>query len=233
MADAIINSFFGDDSGPILGLSPTIRIWEVTAAGETLIIGDTCGTGVGSPAADGAMLENEDCGSPTAKDGFYRFVFTEALGYNQNSTYVVRVDGGIAVTGARDRYQTSRLSPADCINTQFIEDAVWDASAASHVGGSPQTMGEFQNNIEVIRTVDIPALFSLLDLVRKYNTNRTKIDTVAKTLTIYDDDCTTVLRVFSLLDSSGTPSVAEVCERTSIGGVGSPLIGPDGLPTCS
>jgi len=45
------------------------------------------------------------------------------------------------------------------------------------------------------------------------DTNRTKIDDVAKTLTVYDDDCTTVLRVFQLLDQNGNPSTDSVCER--------------------
>jgi hypothetical protein len=53
----------------------------------------------------------------------------------------------------------------------------------------------------------------LLDVIRKYSTNRTRVDATAKTLTVYDDDCTTVLRVFDLLDGAGSPSIDEVCER--------------------
>jgi len=232
MAEIIISSYFQDGSGPVTGLSPTLRIWEVTSTGEILIVGSPCGTG---SAVDGAMSELADCGSPeTEMDGFYRYTFDDTLGYDTTKAYVVRVDGGVALATAF-RYQVEKISCVDA--KEGIADSVWLAPAADYQLGSPETMGGLQNDtytsVETIRLTDIPALYMLLDLVRKYNTNRTKIDGAANTLTIYDDDCVTPLRVFRLLDSTGTPSVAEVCERTSIGGVGSPLIGPDGLPTCS
>jgi hypothetical protein len=66
----------------------------------------------------------------------------------------------------------------------------------------------------------------MVDVITKYSTNRTRIDTIAKTLTVYDDDCTTALRVFQLLDSTGTPSIESVCERR-------PIAATDGNPVCS
>lgn len=238
MADIIISSYFEDSSGPLTGLSPTIRIWEVTTAGQDLIVGAPCGSGL---ATDGAMVELDDCGSPEAEDGFYRFTFTEALGYDVESTYVVRVDGGPALS-VEFRYQTQRITPADAVNLDFIADAVWLADPDLYPSSSPESMGGRHNatfeKVEIIRTTDIPALFTLMDLVRKYHTNRTKIDAATNTLTVYDDDCTTPLRVFRLLDSSGTASVEEVCERSSIDGTpdgSSPsgFTGDDGHPTCS
>lgn len=242
MAEIIISSYFENTSGPVLGLSPTVRIWEVTASGENLVVGSTCGSGQNT---DGVMVEMGACGSPvTEQDGFYRFTFADTIGYDPTKSYVVRVDGGGALA-TQFRYQTESITPADAVSAQFIEDAVWDAAAANHVGGSPETMGGLQNlstdvfnSIETVRTNDIPALFNLMDLVRKYSTNRTKINSTNNTLTIYDDDCVTPLRIFRLLDSTGTPSVAEVCERTSIDGAvdgSSPTgsTGDDGFPTCS
>lgn len=235
MADIIISSYFENSSGPVTGLTPTIRIWEVTTMGELLVVGSPCGVGSSS---DGTMTELGDCGSPeTQTDGFYRYTFTDALGYDTESSYVVRVDGG-AVLSTAFRYQTERITPADAVDTTFISDAVWLADPNEYPDGSPQTMGGIQNNIEVIRLNDIPAVFDLLDLVRKYNTNRTKIDTTTSTLTIYDDDCVTPLRIFRLLDSSGTASTSEVCERTSIDGTADPespsgFTGDDDHPTCS
>ena len=224
MAEFIISSYFQDASGPVTGLSPTIRIWEVSSAGDILVIGTPCGT---DSAVDGTMLEVSDCGSPeTEQDGFYRYTFTT---YDPTKAYLARVDGGVTLS-AVFRYQAIDISCAD--SAEGIADAVWNAEAGDYPFGSPITMGGIQNNIEVIRLTDIPAIFMLLDLVRKYNTNRTKIDATANTLTVYDDDCTTVLRTFRLLDSSATPSVEEVCERLPIGGSGSPPIGPDGLQTC-
>lgn len=231
MAEILITSYFENSSGPVLGLSPTIRIWEVSSSSNTLIVGTPCGTGL---PVDGTMSEISDCSSPVAKDGFYSFTFTQALGYNTNNTYLVRVNGGITLP-VSFRYQTLSITPD--VDIEGIGDAVWDTKASEHVGGSPTTMGQLLNNtytsVETIRTNDIPAVFMLLNLVRKYNTNRTKIDVTAKTLTVYDDDCVTPLRIFRLLDHVGTPSVSEVCERTSILGTGSPLIAQDGYPTCS
>lgn len=232
MANIIISSYFQNDSGPVAGLTPTLRIWEVTDIGEVLVVGTPCGTG---SATDGVMLELADCGSPeTEQDGFYRYNFTDVLGYDTTKTYVVRVDGGVTLS-ASFRYQVEKIS---CIDSkEGIASSVWNANAADYTGGSPETMGGLQNNtynsVEIIRTNDIPALYALMDLIRKYDTNRTKIDGANNTLIVYDDDCVTPLRTFRLLDSTGTPSVAEVCERTSINGTGSPLIGPDGFPTCS
>lgn len=242
MAEIIISSYFATSSGPVTGLVPTLRIWEVTAAGQSLVVGSPCGTG---QATNGVMTEMTDCGSPpVANDGFYRFTFTDLIGYDPTKSYVVRVDGGASLAN-QFRYQAERITPADAVDAQFIENAVWDASAADHTGGSPQTMGGLQNlstdifdSVETIRTNDLPAIFDLIDLVRKYSTNRTKINSTNNTLTIYDDDCVTPLRIFRLLDSTGTPSVAEVCERTSIDGTvdgSSPTgsSGDDGFPTCS
>lgn len=230
MAEILITSYFEDSSGPVTGLSPTIRIWQIASGGNTLIVGTPCGSGL---ATDGVMTEISDCGSPVSKDGFYSYTFTTALGYNVSSTYLVRTNGG-APLALSFRFQSSTIVPTD---VEAIGNAVWDAKSSDHVGGSPVTMGQLQNDtytsVETIRTTDIPAVFTLLSLVRKYNTNRTKIDVTAKTLTIYDDDCITPLRIFRLLDSTGTPSVSEVCERTGISGAGSPLLAPDGYPTCS
>ena len=224
MAEFIISSYFQDASGPVTGLNPTIRIWEVTSAGDILVIGSPCGT---DSAVDGTMVEMSECGSPeTEQDGFYRYTFTT---YDPTKAYVVRVDGGASLS-ATFRYQVEKISCAD--STEGIADSVWNADASDYSFGSPVTMGGIQNNIEVIRLNDLPSIYMLLDLVRKYNTNRTKIDATANTLTVYDDDCTTPLRIFELLDSSSTPSVEEVCERKPSFGTGSPPLANDGLPVC-
>ena len=50
-------------------------------------------------------------------------------------------------------------------------------------------------------------------LARKHLTNRDKIDSVAKTLTRYDDDATTPLVVFDLKDGDGVASTDEIFEK--------------------
>lgn len=56
-------------------------------------------------------------------------------------------------------------------------------------------------------------IYDLLDSVRKYVRNRTKIDVSAKTFTVYADDNTTVLEVYDLRDQSNLPSVNNIYER--------------------
>lgn len=78
---------------------------------------------------------------------------------------------------------------------------------------------ETRNNTE--------AILVLLDLVRKYDSNRTRIDPIAQTLTVYDDDGVTPLTIFELKDEDGNLSITEVYERDPLTDRGSP---PDGSP---
>lgn len=218
MAEIVISSYFENSSGPVTGLSPTIRIWEVNATGDILVVGTPCGTG---SASDGAMLEVEDCGSPAStQDGFYRFVFADTIGYDPTKSYVVRVDGGVALQ-TRFRYQTSQISPVDAFSIEGIADAVWDEPRADHL--NPGSTGEALSQIKAETTdiidklyLDADSVLEVVQLLLKMEAGRTKIDPVANTLTVYDEDCTTVLRVFNLLDSTGAPSVVDVCERVPV-----------------
>lgn len=215
MAEILIGSYFEDNNGPITGLTPSIRIWEISDAGDVLIVGSPCGTG---SAADGNMVEVEDCGSPaTTQDGFYRFVFADTLGYDPSKTYLIRVDGGNTLQ-TRYRYQTSKITPTDAMSTQNVADAVWDEQRSSHL--TPGTTGEALSQIKADTTdiidklyLDADSVLEVVQLLLKMEAGRTKIDPSQNTLTVYDEDCTTVLRVFKLYDSAGNESVTDVCER--------------------
>lgn len=217
---ALITSFFTRVGVPATDIPtatpgfPTIRIWEVVAADQTLVIGAPEGTGDpgGGVGTDGVMtiLFDKTAGVPGSGglpvagsiDGFYKFEFTVPMGFVSTSNYVARMDGGPSVP-AGERYIVVRFSPNDNIDVQV--SAFWDEPQAGHT--TIGTMG------------------GLLDVIRKYETNRTRIDSTAMTLTVYDDDCTTVLRVFDLLDGAGAPSIDEVCERKPDGST-------DGFPVC-
>ena len=217
---ALITSFFTRSGVPAADIPivtagfPVIRIWEVIAVDQTLVIGTPEGTGDpgGGVGTDGIMtiLFDKTAGVPGSGglpvagsiDGFYKFEFTTAMGFVPTSNYVARVDGGTSIP-AGERYQVVKFGPNDNIDVKV--DAIWEEPSAGHV--TIGTMG------------------SLLDVLRKYETNRTVVDPIAKTLTVYDDDCTTVLRVFDLLDSSGFPSTDSVCERKPDGAT-------DGFPVC-
>lgn len=95
-----------------------------------------------------------------------------------------------------------------------IADAVWDEVATDHVGAGSTGLVLSQIKADSGSTsISTAALTTLVNTLLKYERNRTKIDTVNKQMIIYDDDKTTILHVFDLKDSTGTPSIAEVCER--------------------
>lgn len=243
MAEIIITSFFTSGGSPITGLTPTIRIWEVDAADQTLIIGAPEGTngagpvGGGAPAGvigtDGTMLEMHDKtvaapgsgGLPLAgsQDGFYRYVFDTVNGYDPTKAYVFRVDGGVAQpTG--ERYQAGEFDPTN--SADAMVDLIYDEPKLDHlvVGSFGEAFNQDNANITQL-VLDVADVETLVTLLLKYETNRTRI--VGTTLIIYDDDCTTPLRTFNLKDGTGTPSATDVCERVPAATGTS-----DGLPTC-
>jgi hypothetical protein len=224
MAQIEINSLFANAGVPATDIAltdpgyPTARIWEVAGAVQTLIVGAPGGTG---QSTDGVMSEITDGGSPAGKDGFYTFLFTDLIGYDPTKKYLVRTDGGPSI-GVTDRYQSTEINPFE----ETIIDGVWDEDRTEHLGIN--STGLALNQIKADTTqlfLDVAAVDSLVGLLLKYDTNRTKIDETAKTLTIYDDDCTTVLRVFELLDQFGIPSTDSVCERK-------PISATDGKVVC-
>jgi hypothetical protein len=218
MAEYIVSSYYEDNTGPITGLAPTIRIWELSATGQDLVVGSPCGSGM---AVDGVMTEVGDCGSPvTTSDGFYQFVFTDVMGYDPEKTYVLRVDGGGTLI-TRLRYQTGSITPADSVSVETIVDGVWDEPRSDHLiaGSTGEALTQIRTNtLDIINNLylDADSVLNLVKFLTKMEAGRTKIDPVAKTLTVYDEDCTTVLRVFELYDSTGTPSVVDVCERVPV-----------------
>lgn len=128
-------------------------------------------------------------------DGFYKYNFTTM---DPLESYVYRSDSGVA-QAITERYAigASNLSPEE------ISDTVWDEAIADHaaVGSTGESLSTVQSIVEVLL---------------KFEKNRTLIDPIAKTLTIYDDDEVTPIHIFTLRDSTGTPSIAEVCERDPV-----------------
>jgi len=101
----------------------------------------------------------------------------------------------------------SELTNSPEIDEESIAEAVWDRPIDNHI--VPGTTGATINNIETQQEYTV----SLIEHLLKYSENRTKVDTVNKTLTIFDDDGTTPIKVFSLRDSNGNTSVTEIAER--------------------
>jgi hypothetical protein len=54
---------------------------------------------------------------------------------------------------------------------------------------------------------------NIINTILKYNSNRTRIDKNNKTLTVYDDDGVTPIKVFYLKNFDGVVSITEIAER--------------------
>lgn len=89
-----------------------------------------------------------------------------------------------------------------------VADAVWDAALGSHIAS-----GSFGEAVGANIKIDSATAVSLATTLLKYQRNRTRIDTTAKTLTIYDDDDLTPITIFDLKDTGGSPSITEISER--------------------
>ena len=202
MSDLIINSFFKNAGAPITGLTPTVRIWEVNATSYDLVVGAPNGS---IQNTDATMTEMIDGASA---DAFYTYTFLQGSGYDPLKRYVFRVDGG-GTLPPTDQFQcgeTAEVSVTQEVITA-ITGGVWDKDIASHL-----LAGSFGELIQLIKA-DTTAIFLCCDLVRKFQTNRTKIDAGTNTLIIYDDDKVTPLLTFNLKDGAGLPSINPVCER--------------------
>lgn len=184
MATKVITVHFTSAGIPVTGLTPLVDIWEVNP--------------------DSQVVNNGVC--VEVGQGWYRYNFTT---YDYTKSYVFTFDGGGTLT-ACDRYKVGG-------NESYVEDIsyeVWEEPGASHTTAG--TTGQILNLIKADTStiiIDVAAVKVLVETLIKLETGRTKVDTIAKTLTIYDDDCVTPLIVFDLLDSGGNPSVTEVCER--------------------
>jgi hypothetical protein len=189
MAHKIITAHFTVSGAPTTGLSPIIDIYELDLNNpnvNTLVINNGAFTEIGI--------------------GWYRYDF---LTYDLTKNYVYTIDGGAALDGA-ERWKIGG-------NESYIEDissGVWEEPNLDHVQAG--TTGFMLNQIKADTTsisIGQNTLTTLVNIMLKYERNRTKIDTTNATLTIYNDDGTTPLTIFNLKDHLGNPSIAEVAER--------------------
>ena len=148
-------------------------------------------------------------------DGFYKFEFTTGLGYDPTKTYVFRTDAGV-LQPLRERYNVGSTDEVKLTPTtiQQIVSGTWDEPAVSHT--LPGSMGVLQNQTAANAAsivISMVTVQSLLGTLLKYQENRTKVNVATKTLTVYQNDGITPLKVFDLKDSLGNPSVTEIAER--------------------
>lgn len=95
-----------------------------------------------------------------------------------------------------------------------VASAVWEEASNTHVTSGSMGMLMSQINANSGATaLSVVTIGNQVNLMLKYDKNRTKIDTVAKTLVVYDNDGITPIQIFNLRDSNGLPSVVESYER--------------------
>ncbi len=121
-------------------------------------------------------------------DGFYKYDF---VAYDPTKDYVSVIDAG------------SNIHPHERYHINEIKHSLLEENILSH--NNPNTVGAALNEIGPIADM----IETLLD----YAENKTKIDPVNHTLTIYADDGVTPIKVFNLRDEYGNPSVTCIFER--------------------
>lgn len=185
----VIMAYFSSDGTPATSLLPVINVYT---------IGNVPGS-VLQPIGTSDYMDGVGA-------GWYRYII---VNYNPALNYVYTIDGG-ATLSVYDRYKHGG-------NESYVEDIT------SGVLGDPlinhTTDGSLSDVVQRIKAdttmiaVTESTIVLLLQLLLKYQRNRTRIDTEASQLIIYDDDGVTPLTTFDLKDFNGMPNIQEVCER--------------------
>ena len=72
------------------------------------------------------------------------------------------------------------------------------------------------NSVVSLIQVDITNIIDIVTTIKKFDTNRTKIDENTFTLTVYDDDLVTPLQIYNLKDANGLASYEQIFERVPV-----------------
>lgn len=179
----IIAHRFRLNGSPQTGLAPTIDIYDANT--DALIVNAAAMAEVGST-------------------GLYKYIFLEGNGFDPREDFIYLADGTATITNDSERF----VEGACCASEpEAIADGVWEANQSLYV--DVNTMGGRAN----ATFSNVEQLLLDVDFLRKFETNRTRIDTTLNTLTVFDDDGITPLHVFDLKDGSGAASSDPVCER--------------------
>ena len=184
-------AFFTNRGTPVLGLSPTIDIWE----------------------SDGTQVITAQAMTEVA-GGWYSYLFA---GYDPTKSYGSRADGGAALPSL-DRY---RVATNESRSSADASIAAYDPPTKaeldtheSNIRGGPDTLDSISDQIDAVQTdLDNPgqyqadvstlALETTAALIRKLLTNRQELaaGSVGNFVTYDDDD--TVLLTQDVTDESG------------------------------
>jgi len=170
----IITAYITRTGVPTPGLSPTIKIWEISATTDSVIVTDD-------------MIE--------VGDGIYKYIFT---------TYDNRTNYGFIVTAGAGIPQNQQYHVA--FNESYVEDIAfetWEEDQLDHLTAGTTGFEQALNS----------ETLAIVTEILKYDRNRTFVNPINKTLTIYEDDGTTPFKIFDLYDDSGVRSIIDIFER--------------------
>lgn len=192
MATKILTVHYTSNGIPATALTPTIDIYELSTTTPSLN---------SHVVTSGTTIE--------IGQGWYRYDFVL---YNPTKNYVFTFDGGNLLSNF-ERYKIGG-------NESYIEEissGVWEEPTSNHLltGTTGFMLTQIKSDSTSI-SLNQGTITSLINTLLKYERNRTKIDTINATLTIFDDDCITPLTTFNLRDHLGNPSISEVCERSPL-----------------
>lgn len=131
--------------------------------------------------------------------GFYKYVMPTLL---TAIDYVIVVDAGTAFPD-NERYYFGEISKLNDVDAHVV----WNYSTANSLDAD--SFGALLNQMDNATALSK----TILDILLKYQKNRTKVDPFAKTLTVYDDNGSTPLKVFNLYNNDGVLDVNTVFER--------------------
>lgn len=134
-------------------------------------------------------------------DGFYKYVFNLGAGFNETQKYVCLFDAGGSIPDY-ERYNNGTITPD--LGNEILEQG-------------EDILNAINNNPDSL-SAKLEAIFTQTTYLRKFESNRTKVDVNYGELIVYDDDCTTVLWKFRLMDENGLPNVESVAERLPTSG---------------
>ena len=126
-----------------------------------------------------------------------------------NIARVVRIINGYSVTFEEGAYSVnlsggnSNISDVANFNTVRVNS---NNTAGLQVVETRAPLSDVQNDALI-------GAFTLVQLLRKYESNKTKINEADNTLTVFDDDGATVIQEFDLRDRNGNGSIEEIFER--------------------
>jgi len=122
------------------------------------------------------------------------FLTCNGTSIDHNEEYIAIIDAG------------SNIHPHERYHTQHIKGEMLQQSATGFQSGS---VGDLL--VQMDQKLD--GLNTLVNTLLDYSANRTRIDPNNFTLTIYADDGVTPIRIFSLVDENGNPSITNIFER--------------------